>query len=334
MTEWIEISAVDTRYERCRMRDPSAEAALLAEIAARGIEEPLSGVAYSSRAVLLDGFKRHRCACRLKLGKVPWRSLGEDPLEGLLGILKHRERKGLGILEEAEFLRELQANQGLSLGELAASLSRSKGWVSMRLQVLSDLSESVREWIFRGDFPAYAYLHVVRPFMRMNGVSREAIEAFVGAVSGRGLSVREIERLAHGYFRGSAALRAEIEAGHLTLALGEMERALKAVDECSERERAYLRALRDFLKAMELLTGGVHDPGMASGTFRSEAHLVLTGILARMGGFLTTLRRFHDQCGTAEECVGAARAGDAAAADRPSAGAESKHGEGDRRVAR
>lgn len=333
MPEWIEISAVDTRYERYRVRDPSAEGALLAEIAARGIEKPLAGVGDSSRAVLLDGFKRYRCACRLKLAMAPWRSLGLDAAEGILWMLKRTERKGLGILEEAQFLRELQANHGLSLGEMAAALSRSKGWVSMRLNLLSDLSESVRERIFRGDFPAYAYMHVVRPFMRMNGVSAEAIEAFVGAVSGRGLSVREIERLAHGYFRGPAALQHEIEAGHLTMALGEMRQAMAAVDGCSEGERAYLRGLGEFGKAMELLAGGVHDPALASGAFRSEAHLILTGLLGRMGGFLAVMRRFHDQCGAAEKRVCAARAGDGGAADRPSAGDGPEHGAEDHRVA-
>jgi hypothetical protein len=38
--------------------------------------------------------------------------------------------------------------------------------------------------------------------MRMNGVGKQDIEEFVIALSGKKLSVREIEQLAHGYFRG------------------------------------------------------------------------------------------------------------------------------------
>ncbi len=299
MADQIEISVLDTRYERYRVRDPSAERDLLVRIGERGIEEPLSGVGDSTRVVLLDGFKRYRCACKLNLGQVPWVSIGADAAEGILSVLKPTERKSLGILEEAQFLRELQESHGMSLAEIAASLSRSKSWVCLRIQLLEDLSEGVRERIFSGAFPAYAYMHVVRPFMRINGVAAGRIEAFVKAVSGRKLSVREIERLAHGYFRGPEALRKEIEAGHLPLALGEMRRAADAVDGCSERERVYLKELGHFLKAVGKLEGGALDPALGSGAFRSEAHLVLTSVLSRIGGFVRVMRRFHDQCGAA-----------------------------------
>jgi len=52
----------DLRYESYRMRNPAAEARLLASIAERGIEEALEGVDAAGGSILLNGFKRYQCA--------------------------------------------------------------------------------------------------------------------------------------------------------------------------------------------------------------------------------------------------------------------------------
>ena len=54
-------------------------------------------------------------------------------------------------------------------------------------------------------------MYTLRPFMRMNADVGQQIERFVQAVSGQRLSVRDIELLAHAYFRGPASLREAIE---------------------------------------------------------------------------------------------------------------------------
>ncbi len=58
----VEISTLDLRYEGHRMRNKEQEARLMASIAERGIEEPLEGVCLNGVNVLLNGFKRYRCA--------------------------------------------------------------------------------------------------------------------------------------------------------------------------------------------------------------------------------------------------------------------------------
>src|SRR5438445_12593050 len=93
----------------------------------------------------------------------------------------------------------------------------------MRLGLLAEMSPRVREKIFSGDFPVYPYMYTLRQFMRMNGVKKQDIEDFVVAVSGNKLSVREIEQLAHGYFRGPASFREAIRGGHIALALNWVE---------------------------------------------------------------------------------------------------------------
>ena len=61
MSESVERSSLDLRYEGYRLRNAAAEARLLASIAERGIEEPLAGVDTAQGHLLLDGFRRNRC---------------------------------------------------------------------------------------------------------------------------------------------------------------------------------------------------------------------------------------------------------------------------------
>jgi ParB-like chromosome segregation protein Spo0J len=124
----VEIASVDLRYERCRVRDVRAERELLAEISMRGIDRPLAGVEAGARWILIDGFKRFRCARSLGMGSVPCLSLGADEAAGIIEVLKGPGWRPLGFLEEARFLRELNSVHGMSLGEMAAALGRSKGW--------------------------------------------------------------------------------------------------------------------------------------------------------------------------------------------------------------
>ena len=95
MVREVELSTLDVRYESYRMRNPALEARLLASIAQRGIEEPLEGVDTKEGTVLLNGFKRYRCARRLQIGNAPYASLGEDEACGIMGLLRVSNNKAL-----------------------------------------------------------------------------------------------------------------------------------------------------------------------------------------------------------------------------------------------
>ncbi|MFO7534886.1 MAG: hypothetical protein R6X19_04255 [Kiritimatiellia bacterium] len=66
MVHEVELATLDGRYESYRMRQYAVEARLLASIAERGIAEPLEGVDQDGVHVLLNGFKRWRCARKLR----------------------------------------------------------------------------------------------------------------------------------------------------------------------------------------------------------------------------------------------------------------------------
>ena len=56
MSENVELTSFNLRYECHRMRDDAREARLLASIVQRGIEEPLKGVDTPQERFLLKGF--------------------------------------------------------------------------------------------------------------------------------------------------------------------------------------------------------------------------------------------------------------------------------------
>jgi predicted transcriptional regulator len=299
MAEEAELSTIDLRYESYRMKNPALEGRLLHSIAERGIEEPLEGVGTAGERILLNGFKRYRCARKLGLGMVPYTTLGEDEASGILAMIRASNNRSLTILEQARFLDDLRTLHKLTVSEIAELVSRSKSWVSMRLGLLAEMSEAVREKIFSGAFPVYPYMYTLRQFMRMNGVGRDEVEEFVEATSGKKLSVREIEQLAHGYFRGPEWFRKEVQSGNVALALDRMKQVPEAPDGCNEFERVFLKDLEILGKYMQRVMGKSRDQRLKTRVFRAQANLLLAGILSRVGAFTRTLREFHDRTGEA-----------------------------------
>jgi len=78
MSQLVERNSFDLRYQTYRLRNDAAEARLLASIAERDIEQPLAGVDTPQGRLLLDSFKRYRCATKLGIECVPYVSWGEE----------------------------------------------------------------------------------------------------------------------------------------------------------------------------------------------------------------------------------------------------------------
>jgi hypothetical protein len=316
MAREVELSILDLRYESYRMKNPALEGRLLASIAQRGIEEPLEGVDTNERIILLNGFKRYRCARKLGIGKAPYVSLGQDETIGIMNLLRISNNRSLGILEQARFIDQLRKLHRMSVAEIAAELSRSKAWVSMRLGLIGEMSEKVRQEIFSGRFPIYAYMYTMRQFMRMNGVKRQEIENFVVAVSGKKLSVREIEQLAHGYFRGPESFREAIRNGHVGLPLQWMKDVTEDPDGCNEFESVLLKDLEITHKYMQRVMGKSNDRRLKTRAFHAQANLLTAGILSKARAFFEMLRKLHDRSGQAHGDLSAPSGGGEPEANR------------------
>jgi hypothetical protein len=328
MRREVELSVLDVRYETYRMRHVVQEARLLVSVMERGIEEALEGVEADGSMILLNGFKRYRCARKLGIQVVPFASLGDDEVGGIVALLRSSNDRSLGILEQARFVGELKEVHGLSLAEIGERVSRSKGWVSMRLGLLREMTGPMAEKVFSGGFPVYSYMYTVRPFMRMNGAKKGDVEAFVEGLSGKKLSVREIELLAQGYFRGPESLREEIRHGNVAVPLERMRAVPQDPEGCTAAERGLLRDLEVAQKYMQRVMGRSDDGRLKTRAFKVQAHLLSAGMLSRTRGFFESLRRLYDRTGQAQGDLPAASRGDerpgdrAAPAHQPECGAE------------
>lgn len=299
MVEEVEISSFDLRYESYRLRHEGAEKALLCSISENGILEPLEGVDKPDRRILLNGFKRLRCAKKLGLAMVPYCSFGTDEAMGIIQLIRISNSKSLTILEQARLLDDLKSVHKMSLLEIAQMIERSKSWVCMRLGIMAEMSSVVQEKIFRGDFPVYAYMYTLRPFIRMNGHQKEEIDEFVSSVAGKKLSIRDIERLAHGYFKGPADFREQIRKGQLPWVLEQMKKIPEDGDNLNEPERSMLNDLEILSKYMLKITHKGRDDRFKNNAFFAQANLLVTGILSKMPIVLRALKEFYDRSGKA-----------------------------------
>ena len=290
----IELSQLDLRYEGHRLRERGREDRLLASIAREGIREPLAGVVVDTVWVLLDGFKRYRCARQLHVERVPFVRLGRDEASAIVELLGQARRSRLSVLEEARFLDELKA-RGMSLAEMADALGRSKAWVSLRLGLLETMSPVVRAQVFGGRLPVYSWIYTIAPFRRLNGVTVGQVDEFVGAVSGQELSVRQIDQLAHGFFRGPESFRQELRSGHLTLLLQQMAAVPVDPDGCSEFERILVGHLELIQKHAQQVVTKSQDRRLQSRAFLVQCHLLTGSLLSRGRGFLKILQQLHDR---------------------------------------
>jgi ParB/RepB/Spo0J family partition protein len=299
MEKEVEISSLDCRYEDFRIKNRRSEAQLLASISQHGIMEALEGTGDQGKRILLNGFKRYRCALKLGITQVPYICLDADEAIGIIELLRISNTKTLTILEQALLIDELKKVFKLNTSEIATQLDRSKSWVSVRIGLCNELSDSIRQKIFDDQFPAYSYMYTLRQFIRINGVSKKEIEQFVEAVSGKKLSVRDIERLAYSYFKGPDEFKEQINNNNLSWVFERLKEVPKDLDGCNQRERRMLNDLEILQKYMQKVMRETHDKHYTSPAFFAQANLLSGGILSKQPILTRTLREFYDRTGQA-----------------------------------
>lgn len=297
MVEKIEINNLDLRYEKFRLKSKEIERALLASIIANDIQEPLKGVDLGDGTkILLDGFKRYRCAKKLNISMVPYSSLGSDEPLGIIKLIRTSIARPLTILEQAKMIDELQKVHGMTHGNIADLLQKSKSWVSMRAGILAEMSEYVAKRVFNGDFPVYSFMYTLRKFIRMNSIRKNKIDEFVKLVAGKGLSIRDIELLADGFFKGSDNLRQQIKEGHITWGLNQLKKKSSRTTECTNTEQRMLRDLESVQRYMQKITYRASDDSLGNDTFQVQASLLVQGIIDILDNFMIAVRDLYDRC--------------------------------------
>ena len=225
---------------------------------------------------------------------------GLDEAAAIVSLMRVSRDQTLGILEQARFVVELLTLHGLSVSEVAEMLSCSKAWVSMRRGLLAEMGDTIQRILFQGTFPAYCYMYTLRAVQRMNSVTRDQLERFIQSVAGRRLSVREIELLAHGYFRGPrGAAGGNRRRGRRS---GRLSRCRRRAGGCRRLQCVRAALLKDLQlagKYLQRVLAKCQSPELQSRAFHAQAHLLTGSLLVRGEIFQERMREFHDRCGRA-----------------------------------
>jgi hypothetical protein len=110
------------------------------------------------------------------------------------------------------------------------------------------------------------------------------------------LSIRDIELLAGGFFKGSDNLRQQIKEGNITWGLNQLKKSSSRTTECSIAEQSMLRNLESVQRYMQKITCGARDAGLGTDTFQAQASLLVQGIIDIMDNFTIAVRELYDQC--------------------------------------
>ena len=315
----VEISSIDLRYQHCRLSHGGSEQRLLSSLAEEGIREALLGVLGDGRPVLLDGFKRLRCARKLKINQVPFRSLGTDEAAAIIALMRLANARSLSFVEQAYLIDELRRVHKLTGAEIARRLERSTAWVSVRQGLVTELTPLIGEKIMSGAFPMHAYLQSVRPVTRVNKIQVSEVEDFVRATAGKGLSVRDLDILAKGYFRGGEDFRRQVERGDLGWCLEALRETADggAVAASTEQERKILISLEIVQRNIRRLPAALSAANRPAPAFLAEAHLLCGGTLRSIQSFTVAIKDFYDRTRPENGHRGYAQERDGDPGDRP-----------------
>lgn len=219
----LELSQLDRRYQELRIRDAARQSRLLESMLAHGQQVPVVVVAnpeIADRYVLIDGYERVAVL----------EQLCRDEVEGQLWQMTEARALALGhrlesarrrtALEEGWLLNTLEREHGMSLGELAILLGRSRSWVSRRLGLVQALPRSAQKSVRENRMSAQAAQRYLLPLARANMAQCETLVARLGRER---ISVRQMRTLYVGWRKSDAAIKQRIvEAPLLYLAAQEV----------------------------------------------------------------------------------------------------------------
>lgn len=303
----LEMKTLDTRLEHTRTRNAAAERKLLTSITERDILDPIQVVSSEKddTHVILDGFKRYRCALKLKMGTIPAVVIANSEVEGIFTFIRrHQHQTGLNILDQAALVEELHTRYHLSIYDIAKKLDRAPSWVSMRLGMLKDLTPFVRKKIMSGAFPARVYMYSIKGFTRVNMVPKERIETFVNAVSGKKIGTRDLTILSEAFFSGSKTTEKLLSGGNVREALELIKKEsaeIAADNQFTHFQRSLLQSLKNIASDMFSLVRNSSKISYENRLFSQDVHIWSSAVQKYLHIFTSTIKELYDRSGT-QDC--------------------------------
>jgi len=306
--ETLELSQVDTRYEGLRLRNAKQEQTLFFSIKKMGIQEPLDIIKSLEEElfILVNGYKRYRIAKELNIEILPINTLDTGVVPGLIKFIKLSDNRGISHIEQACLVDELHNRHGLDTIDIAKQLDRSPAWVRIRLGILEEIDDTVRERIMSGEFPFRNYMYSLRKRTRVRQTAKTDIAQFVEKTAGKGLSTRDIDTLSKGYFSGNKNLKTQIDQGKLdwTLKQLKMEEQTKQVPAtgCNEFETKALSQLDWVFGLVNRVPSLLSDNRFENIAFFKKGADLSSKILIRTDSFISSLKEFYDRASKASGC--------------------------------
>jgi ParB/RepB/Spo0J family partition protein len=249
----LEFHQVSMKYEALRVSRPGYQARLLAALAAHGQQQPVLVVHGEGEAVggyvLIDGYRR---AWALK-------ALSRDTVEALLLplgeagalIFRHCQQSSpeRSAREEGWLLRELVQGAGMSQAQLSRRLQRSESWVSRRLSLVRELSDSVQQRVRSGELCSHAAAKYLVPLAR---AKRSDCEKLGHSLAGAGrISSRQMQMLYMAYRSGDAVGRGRLVSNPLLF----LRSAAEVIREPDKPAKDQMQGVLDDLQILDAVSG-------------------------------------------------------------------------------
>lgn len=287
----IDITKISLLNESLKLKNKKAENDLLSSVVENGINDPLLGYFDKDFFILIDGFKRYRCCQKLQINHLPIEEIALDQASAFIKTLKISNSKSLHILEQANFIKQLYHDHNMTMENIAYTLGKSRHWVSARLKLLKDITPFMKEKIFKGHFPVWNAMGILHQVKRLSLASDQDIDDFVRSTSGKHLSVKDINLLANGYFKGGEEFKKQIKNGNLSWSISNLKDFSNQSSELKDDEKRILKDLEIASKYIGRIIFKL--PQMKNNNqFFSTAGILSGGILDKLDRFQLTLKTF------------------------------------------
>jgi len=163
----IEFHCLKMQYEHLHIHPPKALEKLTTSIEHYGQLVPVVVVPEAEHEwTLIDGYQRVKALKRLGKDTVEAEVWPYTLPDAFIMLLKGASPHCSGILEEALVLHELYTQHKLSQKTLATRMGRDRSWISRRISLVEDLSESVLDGISNGSLSLWVGSRILAPLAR------------------------------------------------------------------------------------------------------------------------------------------------------------------------
>jgi ParB family transcriptional regulator, chromosome partitioning protein len=204
-----DLSSLEIRYDRLRLREAGPEKALLASLSEVGQQTPVMAIQDGARYVVIDGHKRVRALRKLKADQVRLAVWDLAEAEALAMSFRANAASPRSAFEDGWLIETLHHRFGWSLSEIGRKLLRSASWVSRRLSLIEEAPAWLMNRVQEGRIGAHAAAHHLLPLTRGKG---DEARAFLENLAALAPTERQIREVAEAYRRSSPEAKRRIAA--------------------------------------------------------------------------------------------------------------------------